>query len=162
MADLQKILKAGEALTLAGAPAGFLPWLMADLARAAKGRAVFVAPDDRQMGVSADGHVRVTDEPAVNGLRPSATYLFQSVARAYGTSALAVILTGMGKDGVEGLRALRAQGGQVIAQDESSSVVYGMPGEAVAAGVVDAVVPVEEIAARLRELVATREAQGEP
>jgi two-component system chemotaxis response regulator CheB len=66
---------------------------------------------------------------------------------------VAVILTGMGRDGVDGLRTVRALGGHVLAQDEATSVVFGMPGEAVQAGVVDAVVPVEQIAGRLVSLV---------
>ena len=144
-----------------GFAAGLADWLSASASLrvkvAAHGEALrahtaFIAPDDHQMGVSADGCLRVTSEPAVNGLRPSGTYLFESVARAYGPAAAAVILTGMGKDGVEGLRAVKAHGGRVIAQDEASSVVYGMPGEAVSAGLVDVSVPVEEIAHWLIEL----------
>jgi two-component system chemotaxis response regulator CheB len=117
-------------------------------------RSVFLAPDDRQLGVSPDGRVVVADAPPVNGFRPSGTYLFGSAAQAYGASLAAVILTGMGSDGVEGLKAVRAAGGRVLAQDEASSVVYGMPGEAVAAGVVEAVLGIDDIASRLAELIA--------
>lgn len=117
-------------------------------------RTVFLAPDDRHLGVSPDARVMVTDAPAVNGFRPSGTYLFASAAQGYGATVAAVILTGMGRDGVEGLKAVKAAGGRVLAQDEPSSVVYGMPGEAVAAGVVDAVLAVDEIARHLAELVA--------
>lgn len=116
-------------------------------------RSVFLAPDDRQLGVSPDGRVVVVDAPPVNGFRPSGTYLFASAAKGYRASLAAVILTGMGSDGVEGLKAVRAAGGRVLAQDEASSVVYGMPGEAVAAGVVEAVLAVDAIAPRLAELV---------
>jgi two-component system chemotaxis response regulator CheB len=98
--------------------------------------------------------VVVADAPPVNGFRPSGTYMFASAAKAYGASLAAVILTGMGNDGVEGLKAVRAAGGRVLAQDEPSSVVYGMPGEAVAAGVVDAVLAIDEIAPRLMDLLA--------
>jgi len=115
-------------------------------------RSVLLAPDDRHLGVTADARVIVADAPPVNGFRPSATYLFESAARAYGASVAAVILTGMGSDGVEGLKAIKAAGGQVLAQDEATSVVYGMPREAAAAGVVDAVLPVDDVAARLVEL----------
>lgn len=118
------------------------------------GRTVFLAPDDRQLGVGPDARVVVADAPPVNGFRPSGTYLFASAAQVYGASVAAVILTGMGNDGVDGLKAVKAAGGWVLAQDEASSVVYGMPREAVAAGVVDAVVPVDEVAARLMELAA--------
>jgi two-component system, chemotaxis family, protein-glutamate methylesterase/glutaminase len=117
-------------------------------------RTVFLAPDDRQLGASPGGRVVVAEAPAINGFRPSGTYLFESIARAYGASVAAVILTGMGRDGVDGLNAVKAAGGWVLAQDEASSVVYGMPGEAVAAGVVDSVLAVDELAPRLAELVA--------
>jgi two-component system chemotaxis response regulator CheB len=117
-------------------------------------RTVYLAPDERQLGVGPDGRVVVAEAAAVNGFRPSGTYLFASAAQAYGASVAAVILTGMGSDGVEGLKAVKAAGGRVLAQDEASSVVYGMPGEAAAAGVVDAVLSVEEIAPRLAELIA--------
>jgi two-component system, chemotaxis family, protein-glutamate methylesterase/glutaminase len=117
-------------------------------------RTAFLGPDDRQLGAGPDGRVVVADAPAINGFRPSGTYLFESIARAYGASVAAVILTGMGRDGVDGLNAVKAAGGWVLAQDEASSVVYGMPGEAVAAGVVDAVLAVDEVAPRLAQLVA--------
>ena len=117
-------------------------------------RTVFLAPDNQQLGVGPDGRVVVADAPPVNGFRPSATYLFASAARAYGAAVAGVILTGMGSDGVEGLKAVKAAGGRVLAQDEASSVVFGMPGEAIAAGVVEAVLAIDEIAPRLVELVA--------
>ena len=117
-------------------------------------RTVFLAPDDRHLGVRAGGRVLVVDAPPVGGFRPSGTYLFTSVAQLYGRSVAAVILTGMGNDGVAGLKNVNAAGGLVLAQDEASSVVYGMPREAVAAGVVDAVLTPDEIAARLRDAVA--------
>jgi two-component system chemotaxis response regulator CheB len=116
-------------------------------------RTVFLAPDHHQLGVGRDGRVVVVDGPPMNGFRPSANHLFAEAARAYGSAVAAVILTGMGCDGVEGLRAVKAAGGYVLAQDEASSIVYGMPGEAVAAGVVDAVLGIDEIAPRLAELI---------
>jgi two-component system chemotaxis response regulator CheB len=118
------------------------------------GRTVFLAPDDRHLGVGPDGLLLLADAQPVGGFRPSGTYLFRSAAQAYGASLAAVILSGMGSDGVEGLKAVKAAGGLVLAQDEASSVVFGMPGEAVAAGVVDAVLAVEQIGPRLAELVA--------
>jgi two-component system chemotaxis response regulator CheB len=116
-------------------------------------RTVFLAPDHRHLGVGRDGQVIVTDAPPMNGFRPSANYLFADAALAYGASVAAVILTGMGCDGVEGLKAIKAAGGYVVAQDEATSIVYGMPGEAVAAGVVDAVLAIDGIAPRLAELI---------
>lgn len=114
---------------------------------------VLLAPDDRHLAVGPGGRVVLSDAPAVNGFRPSGTHLFESAAEAYGAGLGAIILTGMGRDGVDGLAAVKAKGGYVIAQDEATSVVYGMPREAVAEGVVEALLPVEEIAARLALLV---------
>jgi two-component system, chemotaxis family, protein-glutamate methylesterase/glutaminase len=92
--------------------------------------------------------------PAEGAFRPSASYLFRSVAECIGAHALSVILTGMGDDGITGLRAVKAAGGRVMAQDEASSVIFGMPREAVRAGVVDYVVGLNGIARRLVELTA--------
>jgi two-component system, chemotaxis family, protein-glutamate methylesterase/glutaminase len=119
---------------------------------------VYLAPDDAHLGVRAsrDGafSAALSQAPAVGSFRPSATHLFQSVATASGAATTAVILTGMGDDGVRGLAAVRAAGGQVIAQDEASCVIYGMPREAVRAGVVDIVAPLADIAACLVQVVA--------
>jgi two-component system chemotaxis response regulator CheB len=112
-------------------------------------RTVFVAPDDRHLGLEGSQRVSVLATPPVGGFRPSATLLFESVARHSGSRVAAVILTGMGSDGVVGLAAVRARGGQVIAQDEATSVVHGMPRAAVEAGVVDTVLPLEAIAGHL-------------
>ncbi len=119
-----------------------------------RARTVYLAPEDRQLGVREDDRILVADAPPVKGFRPSATFLFQSAARAYGAALAALILTGMGNDGVEGLKAVKAAGGMVLAQDEASSVVYGMPREAVEAGVVDVVLSIGEVGARLTNLVA--------
>jgi two-component system, chemotaxis family, protein-glutamate methylesterase/glutaminase len=113
---------------------------------------VYIAPDDRHLGVTADGLVQVSNTAPVGGFRPSGTYLFRSVARAYGAGGVALILTGMGQDGLEGLRELRQAGGRVLAQDEATSVVFGMPGVVVAAGLPEAVLPLDAIAAHLKEL----------
>jgi two-component system, chemotaxis family, protein-glutamate methylesterase/glutaminase len=107
---------------------------------------VVVAPQEAHLGVSAQGRVLLSTADPVGGHRPSATYLYNSVARAFGSRALGVILTGMGKDGAVGLEGLKKAGGRVVAQDESSSVVYGMPREALMRGVVDRVLPLSEIA----------------
>jgi two-component system chemotaxis response regulator CheB len=115
-------------------------------------RTVFVAPDDRHLCFGDEGRLEVLDEPPTEGFRPSATSLFESAARRWGDQAVAVILTGMGRDGVDGLRLIWAAGGRVIAQDRATSVVYGMPQAAVEAGVVDVVLPVDAIAGRLQAL----------
>ena len=114
---------------------------------------VYIAPDDRHLGVSNQAVVALSAAPPVGGFRPSGTFLFESAARAFGPAATAVILTGMGDDGVAGLRAVRQAGGRIIAQDEETSVVYGMPGAAVAAGLADQVLPLDRVAARLVQLV---------
>jgi two-component system chemotaxis response regulator CheB len=112
-------------------------------------RTVYIAPDDRHLGVSGPGDIALSGAPPVGGFRPSGSFLFESVARAYGASTVGVILTGMGEDGVEGLRSVRKAGGRIIAQDEKTSIIFGMPGAAIAAGLPDAVLPLEAIAARL-------------
>jgi two-component system chemotaxis response regulator CheB len=113
-------------------------------------RTVYLAPDDFHLGTDRrGGSVALSNEPPIGGFRPSGTFLFESVARSFGPTALALILTGMGEDGVKGLRTIRQAGGQVIAQDEKSSIVFGMPGAAVAAGLAPLVLPLEAIAARL-------------
>lgn len=116
-------------------------------------RTVYLAPDDYHMGVTPEGRVILSDGPAISGFRPSATALFRSAAQAYGTGVIATVLTGMGSDGVEGLEAVRAVGGTVLAQDEQSSVVFGMAQEAVKAGLCDIVLPLDRIGGRLVELV---------
>jgi two-component system chemotaxis response regulator CheB len=115
---------------------------------------VYMAPDDRHLGVTMDGQVQVSNTAPVGGFRPSGTSLFRSVARAYGAGSVALILTGMGQDGLEGVRELRQAGGRILAQDESTSIVFGMPGVVVAAGLADSVLPLEAIAAHLKELTA--------
>ena len=114
---------------------------------------VYLAPDDRHLGVSNRNTIALSDDPPLGGFRPSGSFLFESVARVFGSSAIALILTGMGEDGVNGLRAVRRAGGRIIAQDEKSSVIFGMPGAAVAARLTDMVLPIEGIARRLLELV---------
>ena len=91
----------------------------------------YFAPDGFNMGVGDRGEIFLSDSGPVNAVRPSASYLFRSVAELYGANAAGVILTGMGRDGAEELRLMKAKGAVTIAQDEESSVVFGMPGAAV-------------------------------
>lgn len=110
---------------------------------------VYVAPGGKQMRLVRVGglvKVDITDDPPENFCKPAVDYLFRSVADVYGAHALGIIMTGMGADGVEGLRSLKAKGALSLAQDEATSVVYGMPQEALKAGVVDVVLPLNEIA----------------
>lgn len=109
---------------------------------------VLVAPGGRHVelvGDSAQAHVRLTDDPPENSCRPAADVLFRSAVRLWGAGTLGVVLTGMGRDGLAGSRAIVAAGGGVIAQDEFSSVVWGMPGEVVRAGLADAVLPLSQV-----------------
>jgi two-component system chemotaxis response regulator CheB len=113
---------------------------------------VLIAPDDHHMQVSNQGRILLHNSPPYKGLRPSANYLFFSMAQVFGRRAAGVILTGMGDDGVDGLFELRQQGGLTLAQDEASSVVYGMPLEAVRRKAVDQVLSLEQIGAKLLQL----------
>jgi two-component system chemotaxis response regulator CheB len=112
---------------------------------------VLIAPCGLHLGVDKDRRVRLSDARPIGGHRPSATYMFDSVARVYGPRALGVILTGMGDDGTAGLQALKAAGATVLAQDEATCVVYGMPRAALRAGVVDETLPLSDIGLRLVE-----------
>jgi len=118
---------------------------------------VFIAPGDRHLvveGPRSAPFVSLNVEPPENSCRPAVDVLFRSVAQVYGPSALAVVLTGMGQDGLRGAEQIRNMGGQVLVQDQASSVVWGMPGFVAQAGLADAVVPLaamgEAIAGRLR------------
>lgn len=111
---------------------------------------VYLAPGGRQMRIvlNAEGRktIQITDDPPENNCKPSVDYLFRSVANAMPGKAMAVILTGMGSDGLIGVKLLRRHGCFTIAQNEASCVVYGMPKAIVDAGIADAVLPLDEIA----------------
>jgi two-component system chemotaxis response regulator CheB len=116
---------------------------------------VYIAPGDRHLLVIRDGAryvCRLDDGPPVNRHKPSVDVLFRSVAQQAGRNAIGVILTGMGKDGAIGLKEMREAGSPTIAQDESTSVVWGMPGEAVALGAVAETLPLGQVAARVSAL----------
>lgn len=115
---------------------------------------VYVAPADRHL-VLRPSRLGLEDGPLVCMQRPSGTVLFQSLAATLRSQAIGVLLTGMGEDGAEGLLALREAGGHTIAEDESTAVVYGMPGAAVALGAVGESLPLPRIAPRLNELVSS-------
>lgn len=145
----------------AGFIGGFVDWLSQTCAMPihlpAKGEPihpghVYVAPDGFQMKVGRPGKILLTLDEPENGLRPSVSCLFRSVAEIYGQNAAGVLLTGMGRDGAEELKLLRDRGALTIAQTEESSVVFGMPGVAVSLGAADYVLPPEQIAAALAGL----------
>lgn len=113
---------------------------------------ILIAPGDFHMIVQADaGGVRVQTHqgPRENFCRPSVDVLFRSVAAVYGMRTLGVILTGMGQDGLLGCETLRAQGARIYAQDEATSVVWGMPGFVARAGLADKVLPLQQIGAEI-------------
>jgi two-component system, chemotaxis family, protein-glutamate methylesterase/glutaminase len=113
----------------------------------------YIAPGGRHMklvpGTKGEITVRIADDPPENGCRPAVDYLFRSAALHFPGRSVTVILTGMGNDGTAGLRMLKRGGCFSIAQDEASCVVFGMPKEAIQAGVVDTVAPLEMIAAAI-------------
>lgn len=120
---------------------------------------VLIAPGGRQMKIKYFDKklvVAVTDDPPVNKHAPSVDYLFDSVAEVLGGKAVAAILTGMGKDGAQGMLKLRQRGCPTIAQDEATSVVYGMPREAARVGAVDHILPLQDIPDFIVGLCSTR------
>jgi two-component system, chemotaxis family, protein-glutamate methylesterase/glutaminase len=113
---------------------------------------VIMAPSGRHLTV-AGGHLRLSTDPPRHSCRPSIDVLFESLAVARGSEVLACLLTGMGRDGAAGLLAIRRAGGFTIAQDESTSVIYGMPREAVSLGAAQAVLPLDEIGPQIVKLL---------
>lgn len=109
---------------------------------------VWIAPGDFHMIVQREGNevkLATHQAPPENSCRPSVDVLLRSVAQVYGASAIAVILTGMGQDGLHGCQYIRQVGGQVLAQDEASSVVWGMPSYVINAGLANRIVPLEQM-----------------
>jgi two-component system chemotaxis response regulator CheB len=115
---------------------------------------VYLAPPDNHLLVNRNATVSLTHTELVNFVRPSADLLFESVAAAYGERAIAVVLTGTGKDGSMGVTAIKQRGGTVIVQDEASSEFFGMPSAAIRTGTVDFVLSLDEIPGALQLLVA--------
>ena len=124
------------------------------------GRA-WIAPGDNHMTVVRQGlrQVLVLDkEPQENSCRPSVDPLFRSVAKVFGAQTLAIVMTGMGSDGLRGCEAIKAAGGRVIVQDEATSVVWGMPGIVTRAGLADKVLPLALIGAEIvRRVLRTKD-----
>ncbi|MHB9050321.1 MAG: chemotaxis protein CheB, partial [Thiomonas delicata] len=115
---------------------------------------VLIAPGGRHMQVRRSGaqyHVEVRDGPPVNRHRPSVDVLFRSVAQCAGRNALGIILTGMGDDGARGLKDMHDAGARTVAQDEQSSVVFGMPKEAIKLGGADRILSLQDIPAAMVE-----------
>jgi two-component system chemotaxis response regulator CheB len=111
-----------------------------------------LAPGDRHLGFAA-GAVRLSDDPPVHGVRPAVDVTMKAAASAFGARAVGVVLTGMGRDGALGLAAMKTAGARTLAQDQATSVVYGMPKAAAELGVVDEVVPLQGMAAAIARAV---------
>jgi two-component system chemotaxis response regulator CheB len=115
----------------------------------------YIAPGDKHLLLVRDGAryvCRLDEGPPVNRHKPSVDVLFRSVAQQAGRNAIGVILTGMGKDGAVGLKEMRDAGSRTIAQDEATSIVWGMPGEAVSMDAAEEVLPLEGIHSRILAL----------
>lgn len=144
---------------------GLVNWLNADskitVRQAEPGDRVslglaLIAPNGYHLVVRADGEAELSTTDPVGGFRPSGDVLLKSVAEAYGNRAIGLILTGMGCDGAEGIRAISEKGGATIAQDEATSVIFGMPKAAIDMGAVSRVSPLEEIADEIMRLFGRR------
>jgi two-component system chemotaxis response regulator CheB len=145
---------------------GFLPGLVDWLTKECKIRVkigedseeiqpgvAYIAPDNVQMRVEDGGKIILSDEPAYKGHRPSGDLLLESVAKTYGKGSVAAILTGMGRDGVMGMKAIKQFHGKTIAQDEKSCVVFGMPKVAIEMNVIDKVLSLGKIAEEIVSMV---------
>jgi two-component system, chemotaxis family, protein-glutamate methylesterase/glutaminase len=142
---------------------GLVEWLgertglavkLAEPGEGARPATAYFAPDGFQMGITREGRIRLARDLAEDGFCPSASYLFQSAAETYGPSALGILLTGMGRDGATGLKRLREAGGMTIAQDKESSVIFGMPAEAIRLGAAQYVLSPAQISDLIRSLAA--------
>ena len=124
---------------------------------------IYISPGDVHLEVVRRGSASIlmhSSAPPENFCRPSVDVLFRSAARAFGPDAVAIILSGMGHDGLSGARAIVEAGGRVIAQDEATSAVWGMPGAVAAAGLASAVLPIQLIAPHVRDLLRRAPAHG--
>lgn len=115
-------------------------------------KCVYLCPGDYHMTLK-QGKISLNQEPKIHGTRPAVDYLFKSAAQMYRRELVGVILTGMGKDGAEGMREIQRMGGYTIAQNKETSVVFGMPRQAIMTGVVNEVLGLEEIGPKLRQMV---------
>jgi two-component system chemotaxis response regulator CheB len=120
-----------------------------------------MAPPDRHLVVQG-GRLRLTRDAERHSCRPSIDVLFESLAQEVGADAVGCLLTGMGKDGAAGLLAMKQAGARTVAQNEATSVVFGMPREAIALGAAEMVLPLEEVAAALASLADGAPRVGRP
>jgi two-component system chemotaxis response regulator CheB len=123
----------------------------------------WLAPGDYHMAFTREGaavQIRTHQEPHENSCRPSVDVLLRSAAETFAGNVLAVVLTGMGKDGLRGCELIREKGGQILVQDEASSVVWGMPGNVARAGLADQVLPLDQIGSEITQRVRPRTLSG--
>lgn len=146
----------------AGFVKGFVEWLMnstnypihvASDGEVALAGHVYVAPDNYHMGIDSRLRIFLSNDAPENGLRPAVSYLFKSCANYFGDKTIAVLLSGMGRDGSEELKLLKDTGALTYAQDEKSSVVHGMPGEAIKLGGACHIYPPEEIGKSIKTIL---------
>jgi two-component system chemotaxis response regulator CheB len=116
----------------------------------------YFAADDFHLGVDMYHRIILSKEKPIGGHRPSVDFMMEHVASSYKEGSIAIILTGMGNDGTEGLRAVKKQGGKIIVQDEKSSIVFGMPKSAIDAGLADKVCPLKKIPAEILKLLSVQ------
>lgn len=116
-------------------------------------RLVLIAPGGRHLSVEAGGLIRLSEEPRELANRPSADILLESAAKVYGRAAMGIIMTGMGRDGARGIKKIKEAGGRTIAQDEESSVVFGMNKAAIEDGSIDRIVPLKDIPERIMDML---------
>lgn len=114
---------------------------------------VYVAPEEFQMGVNDRGIIKLREDPPEHFMRPAASYLFRSVLKTFSKATAGILLTGMGVDGAAELKLIKDAGGVTFAQDHASSIIHGMPGEAIRLGGVDYVMPPKDIASMLTSVV---------
>lgn len=143
---------------------GFAEWLdqnsnlhvkVAENNETLKRGTVYIAPTGLQMRVNRSRKIELRNEPLVGGHRPSGTVLLQSIAKEFGRQGLGIVLTGMGRDGADGLISVREANGHTIVQDEESSMIFGMPNAAIELDAADEVVPLDEIADQIIKWVST-------
>jgi two-component system chemotaxis response regulator CheB len=119
-----------------------------------------MAPGGRHMTITRGGIIRLNDGPTVHGVRPAADVTMKSVADLFGDRTVAAVLTGMGVDARDGVRAIKAAGGYCVVEHESTCSVYGMPKAIADAGLADAIAPLGEVATKIIELISKRTANA--
>ena len=170
VAQIDSVLQRAPVLITQHMPPTFTAVLAEHLARVAKrpvreavdgeeviAGVIYLAPGGKHMTVARRDNtvvIAIEDGPLVNFCKPAVDPLFASAAEVWGSKVLALVLTGMGSDGLAGAKSIVAAGGHVMAQDEASSVVWGMPGQVTNAGLCSAVLPLPEIAGKLSRLFA--------